>query len=340
MCFLGKGLTFLTYNNTKPEGGTAMDYQQQKILLESSDKFGKRPPIEFCGNVFRRISPVMTNCVRMAFEGRSAATGEPPKWLRRASDVRILGFSDQGGDTVLELEACRLGDAAEELYRQHRLWTDLPDPQETALHVMARFIRDVRSGNAESALYDQGLLRVTQRLDSLFARDLNAIRLPEAPDDTQLRGILDSEVPIHARQLSDSTPPARQVRLTGTLDMIRYSTKAFALKLTDGKEVQGVLDRTEMIESLPGFLNKKVLVIGKAVYRPSGSVLRVDAQHIEEDSGESTLFSRVPPPLARKPAAAKTRIDAAKSGVGAFFGTWPGDETDEQLLASLKEIRG
>jgi hypothetical protein len=47
-----------------------------------------------------------------------------------------------------------------------------------------------------------------------------------------------------------------------------------------------------------------------------------------------------PPPLARKPATGKLRIEGAKGGVAAFFGTWPGDETDEQLLASLKEIRG
>ena len=28
-----------------------------------------------------------------------------------------------------------------------------------------------------------------------------------------------------------------------------------------------------------------------------------------------------------------------ESGVGAFFGTWPGDETDEELQAMLREVR-
>ncbi len=282
----------------------------------------------------------MASSVRMAFEGRSAATGEQPRWLRLASDVRILGFSDQSGDTVLELEARRLGDAAEELYKQRQLWNDLPGPEETALNVMARVLNDIRSGNTESVLYDPGLLRAAQNLESLFVHDLTAIRLPEAHDDTQLRAILDREIPIHAKELRNSTPPPRQMRLTGTLDMIRYSTKAFALKLADGKEVQGVLDQAEKIEALSAYLNKKVVVVGKAIYRPSGSVLRVDAQHIEEDSGESILFSRVPPPIARKPSAGKSRIEGGKSGVAAFFGIWPGDETDEQMLASLKEIRG
>lgn len=318
-----------------------MNYQHQSILLESPEKFGKRPPFEFCGDVFRRIYPVMANSVRMAFEGRSAATGEQPKWLKRASDVRVLGFSDHQGDTLLELEAGRLGEAAEELYRQRQLWTELPDPNETALNVMARLVKDVRSGNAESALYDPSLLRVTQHLDSLFVRDLTAIRLPDAPDDTQLRAILDREVPLHAKELSNSTPPPRQVRLTGTLDMIRYSTKAFALKLVDGKEVQGVLDRPEMIEALSKYLNKRVVIVGKAIFRPSGSVLRIDAQHVEEDSGESALFSRLPAPMTRRPVIPRPRLtQTGKTGVAAFFGIWPGDETDEELLALLKEVRG
>ena len=317
-----------------------MNYQRQSILIESNEKFGGRPPVEFCGNVFRRIHPLMANSVRMAFEGRSTATGEQPRWLKRASDVRVLGFSDHRGDTILELEAGKLGEAAEELYKQRKLWSDLPDPQETAIQVLARVVNDVRFANAESTRYDPGLLRVAQHLDSLFVRDLKAIRLPDAPDDTQLRAILDREVPIHARQLSSSTPPPRQVRLAGTLDMVRYSTRAFALKLADGKEVQGVLEQTGIIETLSKFLNKKIVIVGKAIYRPSGSVLRIDAQHVEEDSGESSQFSRVPPPLSRKPSIGKAKTETAKGGIDAFFGIWPGDETDEELLASLRELRG
>src|SRR5438270_11311337 len=102
-----------------------MEYQRQSILLESTEKFGHRPPVELCGQVFRRLHPVMASSVRMAFEGRSTASGEQPRWLKRAADVRVLGFSDDRGNTMLELEAQRLGDAAEEIYKQRRLWNDL-----------------------------------------------------------------------------------------------------------------------------------------------------------------------------------------------------------------------
>ena len=75
--------------------------------------------------------------------------------------------------------------------------------------------------------------------------------------------------------------------------MIRYSTRAFALKLVDGKEIQGVLDGPEMVEDLSKLLNKEIVVVGKAIYRPSGSLLRIDAQYVEESSGEAAMFSRV-----------------------------------------------
>jgi hypothetical protein len=33
------------------------------------------------------------------------------------------------------------------------------------------------------------------------------------------------------------------------------------------------------------------------------------------------------------------RLQPSRGGVAAFFGTWPGEETDEELLAALGELR-
>jgi hypothetical protein len=317
-----------------------MLYQPQSILLESPSKFGKRPPVEFCGNVFRRIQPLMTHSVRMAFEGRSAAMGAPPEWLKRAADVRILGFAEQNGNTLLQLEAPALGEAAEELYKQGKLWNDLPAPADTAVNVMARVINDVRNQNPDSPRYDPSLLRVTYHLSPLFVRDLKSIRCPETLRDFELRAVIDRDVPARAHELSNRTPSPRQVRVVGTLDMMRYSTRAFALKLQDGKEVCGVLEHPASMEELSTFLNRKVLIIGKAIYRPSGSLLRIDANHFEEPDEQSRLFYRVPPPIATAPDMPKLRVSDTSKGIAAFFGIWPGEESDAELLAALQDLRG
>ena len=43
-----------------------------------------------------------------------------------------------------------------------------------------------------------------------------------------------------------------------------------------------VLENADEIDRLKSLLGKSVTVVGRAVYRPSGSLLRVDAQGVEE----------------------------------------------------------
>jgi hypothetical protein len=88
-------------------------------------------------------------------------------------------------------------------------------------------------------------------------------------------------------------------------------------------------------------LGQAVLVLGRAVYRPSGSLLRIDANAVEDGEGTPAVFSKVPPPLGTRSTHAR-RIKASemgKEGVAAFFGTWPGDETDADLDAMIQELR-
>ena len=118
------------------------------------------------GRPWRSVARFSTNFNRWSgspsawrWKGRSRARGEMPKWLKNASDVRVIGFTERDGDTSVKIELQRLGDAAEEIYRQRRLWDELPSPDETAIHVMARAIGDVRAGNLESGRYDLALLQ-------------------------------------------------------------------------------------------------------------------------------------------------------------------------------------
>src|SRR5437016_557508 len=100
-------------------------------------------------------------------------------------------------------------------------------------------------------------------------------------------------------KLNGSKPLTRQIRLAGIL--AQYSARMFSVELDNGNRVRGMADRDEIMEQLSRFLNKRIVVVGKAVYRASGSIRCVAVEHVEEDSGESGLFSRIPLPLDRKP---------------------------------------
>lgn len=128
--------------------------------------------------------------------------------------------------------------------------------------------------------------------------------------------------------------------MVGNLDMIRKSTRSFGLQLDDASEIHGVLESSEDVERLREFFGRRVLVLGKAVYRPSGSLLRVDAHAVEMGEAQPGIFSKVPPPRNRRiPAPARKAQGQGWAALSGYFGAWPGDETDEQWAEMLLELK-
>jgi hypothetical protein len=118
--------------------------------------------------------------------------------------------------------------------------------------------------------------------------------------------------------------------------MVRASTQSFALRLDDGQEVRGVLLSGSVV-SAATYLNQRVLVLGRAVYRASGRLLRIDAEDISGAGGDSSLWSRIPAPRKRRLDRSSLHVpQGPRSGVSAILGTWPGDETDEEISAWLE----
>lgn len=177
--------------------------------------------------------------MRLAVEGSSTSRGRPPIWLAAASDVRHAGYSHEGTDTSGELQLPPLGEAAEEIYAQAEFWPTRPPPEATAVDVLAATLGEVASENAESPRYDYWLLVRLTRLGRVLSGRLESISLVQTA-----RGLVppDRAVVKSARGLIQRTPPPQQVRVVGKLDMIRHSTRTFALEREDGSEVNGVLE--------------------------------------------------------------------------------------------------
>ncbi len=120
--------------------------------------------------------------------------------------------------------------------------------------------------------------------------------------------------------------------------MVRASTQSFALHLDDGQEVRGVLVSGSVVDAA-AHLNRRVLVLGRAIYRASGRLLRVDADEITTAEDESSFWSRVPLPRRRTLDLSEYRKpQGPKSGMSAILGRWPGDETDEEIREALERL--
>ncbi|MEO7592419.1 MAG: hypothetical protein ABI134_14485 [Byssovorax sp.] len=308
------------------------------VRLSSPKRFGKHVPPSSLGMALQQVETGVKRSVLMAFEGRSVATGRPRAWFNSACDVRFLGM-DGDEETLLHFEAPTFGEAASELYRQTELWAARPPPQWTGFDALAGVLQDVRAGNQDSERFDRQLLQTIAHFRRLLEGDFDRVGIEEHRTGKPGEAVLDHTTVEIARRLSEATPKNRPVRVVGRLDMLRLSTQSFAIHLDDGNEVRGVLTDGNA-SGLRALVNERVLVLGRAVYRPSGRVLRLDADSVEPGAGLPSIWSKVPGPLVRPVHAASDyrKPQTSTSGVNAFFGKWPGPESDEELIALLDEM--
>jgi len=255
-----------------------MRYESQVLRLQTDGDYSKRLPIQLCGDLLRLLRPLMTYSVRMAVEGSSVAAGRMPGWLAAASDVRFVDYDRDGSDTLIQLDSPALGAAAPELYDQAELWPTKPVAEYTAVDILSEVVSEVDRDDKDSPRYDRHLLRKLCTVHRVFSDHLHSVALPHGSNGAARVHLLTKDTTAIAGRLADSTPQPQEVRVAGQLDMIRRSTRSFGLQLDDGVEVNGVLENADEVDQMREFFGKRVLILGKAIYRPSGSLLRIDTQ--------------------------------------------------------------
>lgn len=308
----------------------------RQVKLHSFRGFRQGASGALCAAVIGRLDEVSRRAVRMAFAGTSSAPGRPRPWLQAATDLRLVDF-ERGDAAILHYEVATFGEAAPELYRQQELWATVPDAKWTAFDTLSWVLEDANRGSADSDRYDRGLLRSLGTFGRAFSAELSRVEVEDQREHRAASAAIDASTVQQARHLSDTTPGARMVRVSGRLDMLRVSTQTLGLKLANGDEVRGVLTEGD-IESLQSLLNKDVILQGKAVYRPSGSLLRIDTNLVVAGVDKSGLFARVPGPLERRQGLAVRRSQSPSSGLAISFGKWPGEESDDELLRALSDL--
>jgi hypothetical protein len=93
------------------------------------------------------------------------------------------------------------------------------------------------------------------------------------------------------------------------------------------------------IEALKDLFNLDVVVEGAAVFRPSGSLLRVDASAIAKASLSDAYFRRVPVAVVAADAGRLVRLKPGEpSAYDRILGRIPAEETDEEFLAAVEAM--
>lgn len=316
-----------------------MNLVERSFRLEADEGLGGKPRPELIGPILTHLHDTLQDSVRMGFLHSSRARGRVPAALKSAADVRYLGHSADGDNaTLLRFEVAPFGEAAEELFKQQVLWAEGPQPEQTAFELLGSALCDVAGHRVDSNRFDPALLRRIASYRRMFGRGrLQRIALP----DTVLpqAGQLDLSVASAARELSDATPSSQRVRITGRLDLMGASQGVLKLHLQPGAVVTAIWEGDTPLETLTSFFNRDVVIEGLAVFRPSGSLLRVDADAIAAANANDEFFRHLPTGTLTRDFAKLAQLRSGEKSVyERILGSIPGEESDEEFAAAVEAL--
>ncbi len=319
-------------------GGTPLNLVERSLRLEATHGLGARPRPELVGPVLAGISDALLDAVRMGFRHSSRAPGRVPASLRAAADVRYLGLEGQNDTaSVLHFGVPRFDVAAAELFKQGRLWNEGPQPEDTAFELLGSALRDIGGRVTDSSSFDRGILRRVRAYDRLLDRGLRRIEMPDTV--SAHRGHVDRGVVDAARELLTSTPRPRRVRVMGRLDTIAVSQAVMRIEVTPGMLVTATWEGQGKVDAFRSLLNEDVVAEGQGVFRPSGTLLRVDVDALAPATARDEAFRFVPfaPALTVYGGAIKLR-PGEHSSIASIIGRIPGEESDEVFAAAVDQL--
>lgn len=307
------------------------------LLLHGLNVSGDGLPGALVRDLLDAVDRGAKGAVRLRLEGRSWARGGfPPAWVNEAAAFRIAGFHHQGTPGI-ELRIPSLAETLPRRFAQEDLFPPF-DPADSALTLMGRSLGEALSGNADSDAYDPPLLRSFEEFKEVFRHGVAAVEIRNGRPGTRPLTVTPEGIRV-VQRLHRQTPRAQRVRVAGKMDAIRHSDRAFTLILQTGEQIRGVLADGDP-EILAPFFGRVAVVTGTAQFRPSGALLRVDADLLEPGGEQDlALWSETPVPVfGRLDTREVRRPQAPRPGIDAIIGTWPGDETDEEIFAMLEEM--
>ncbi len=270
--------------------------------------------------------------VRVWVEGRSFAHGAVPGWLTRSAGFSVVGLGE--GNTLLVAEAPPLAEVAPAQFSQATQLLFV-DPTLSCLGVFERSLAEATAGREDTDRYDQALLKTFRGFAKLLGHGLDGVEIGNGAATKSVnvgRPELDS-----IERLIGKTPPSQYVRVTGRLEQVRPGDVISMLIPKAGGDVKVLIEDTDAGD-LASLFGKEVVVAGTAYFRPSGSVLRLEASSIALAAGEVDTWSNAPRPILGASRPARWSAQGPGSGLNAIIGRWPGEETDQELQAALAEV--
>lgn len=291
--------------------------KRHRLVLEGGDGAQLRISGDQLAELLAALKEGARLALRYQVEGISNPPGPRPRWLEACTSQVITGL--RAGSAVLEIEAPTLEEAAPEVFgasgQISLLQPDEPlaPPASTALDLFAAVLQEIQQGDRPTLRADRSLLEGCLRFARVPSGAFTGISLGSADAKGPTVTLHASDIPL-LEELVLQTPLPQTIRFTGTLDTISSTRPSVTLLSDDGDKIQARLPSGVTKEDMRSLFGQRVVVAGVAEFRETPRAW-----------GSMPVFT----PAAQEPG----------SGVASFFGTWPGDETDDELITALAAIR-
>jgi len=277
--------------------------------------------------------------VRFVVDGESTRKGPRPAWLDTVCKLEITGL--QPGSAVVSVEAPTLAEAGQDRFglgHQTLFFTEpqqVLNPDHTAIDLFGNVLAAAIEGDREHILADRALLDTCARFARAAGSAFEGIEIDKIAGRQKPLLVTPAEIQ-KIEVLRDETPTPKAIRVSGTLDTISATKSDIVLTLPSGEAIPAKLEEHNLA-ALRSLFGHRVVVSGMAQFRPSGRLSLIDVEYLAPATDQDALWEAVT--TARIGRSVGTFVPQDEtSGISAIFGTWPGEESDQELLMALDAI--
>jgi hypothetical protein len=268
-------------------------------------------------------------------EGKSyKKRGKLPDWLSKSLDFQLTGIKE--GSTILELEAPQLSETLDAI--PQLLFEDIqPDEitNNSALGFSMYAYEQVVNEKYDSYLLDKNLLKEMSNFDKFLAGNDSQIIITN--QNNQKSSIIKREYLEKIKNIEIKTPEPIRTRITGVLDLIKHSNEQLEL-LVNNKRIRAYLSDKVSLNDIIKFFGKEISVLGLINYKPSNEAKSIEIHSFETANDNDTFFKTIPESIKEeidlKQLASKQNYIGTE--IDSILGKWPGDESIEELIESVK----
>ena len=277
---------------------------------------------------------------RLLATGEGSGRGQKPSWLKKATDFTIIGLKP--GSTILDIMVPTLRETACEVFGLQEFWpkrttSDQVALDDTSLDLASLAIREAQENDPPGDRFDSSVLEAI--LDFRKITGNSGIRYELISQDSEHGNfVLDDSSCARIEARLKEIPTPRAFIVSGRLDKIDHDTGRFHLLVSRDSSLLGRLDPDSLeVETLRPLWGRQTTVEGMVHFKANGQPRLIEARRIGSHADRNVIFEEMP---AAEISGARGMTPNQERQARSFdpmelWGTWPGDESIEELLADL-----